>query len=1738
MCKFQWIEKLCRWLRIIYCKWDRIPYFVLLLATTNPVLSAIRFQEVTGAAGIDYSGESYGASWGDFDGDALPDLWVNNHLQQPDLYHNNGDGTFTDILLNIWSGIPSDDTHGATWGDFDNDGDQDLIELVGAQGGVGQGPNHLFVNQDNVLIEMAAPLGVDYPLARGRTALWLDWNNDGLLDVLLSSNKRPDGQAPSVLFEQVAGSFQDANTVTGFDVTARSNFSQLSDLNGDGVLDLIVHGINYPQRVYDITQQPFVNLNSTLGLSPQVTNVWDAAIADFNGDLSPDIFLTRVIDGRLVSDVFQEGTTSIKARLLSRKNETGFQFRSAGSVTFALYQTPKATIFIGAQGQNPPGTSFTLSASDAGAWGIRPHIGGTDAGTYIGYDPNTQTWQLLLSTPAGDALNTVIQTVEPVTELVAIGFNPGTPPLSDRMLVHTFSGFEDQTNTAGLDAPTSCYSVVAGDFDNDMDIDLYLVCNRPTANLPNILYENLGSGIFSPVPNAGGAVGSPLGRGENAALADYDNDGFLDIFLTNGMFNDPFNNGPQQLFQNQGNINHWIEIDLEGITSNRDGIGAQVLVTAGGVTQLRERTGGVHRHAQNNKRIHFGLASNTTIDMIEIHWPSGTIQQLESIPADQILLIQEGVASLSIGNILVDERAGTATFTVKLSVPSTQTVTVSYATSDVTAFAGQDYVVQAGQLVFNPGEIRKTVVVNILPDNIDEPDETFRVTLTSAVNAAIASATATGTITQFPIWFQEVSSNAGISFVGQMIGGSWGDLNGDGCPDLWVGNHYDPPSLYLNDCNGAFSDVSTTALVGYPAGHDSHGGAWADFDNDGDQDLFEASGDDFNLLYVNKEGQLEDQANTMGVEGCTFFNDPCPLTRARTPLWLDWNHDGLLDILIAHTTTGGAPPSVLFKQNNNRFEASAASTGFDVTAPAEFARLSDLSGDGKLDLLIHGAQFPNKIYDITSIPLTDLGAITEIPIINNVQDIATADFDGDLANDIFLARAGGGGDVLQPDPNTINLVIGGKNNEKGVTFVSAGNVSFDLQPFKSASKVFIGATGIHPSTTTFTLSTTDPDAWGLQDHTPGAIDGIYIGYDPGTGIWSLLRSNVSDSGLWVQIQASEIITGMAPVNLQPFSPTKSNVLLRNTGNSFIDNSIQAGLTERANCYSVGSGDFDNDMDVDLYLVCNRPAGNVSNLLYANQGDGTFIPVPQNGGAAASTMGWGSGVAIADYDNDGFLDLFVTNSGWTPPFLGPHQLFRNTRNSNHWLEIDLEGVVSNRDGIGARILLTTPDGKTQIREQDNGVHRYSQNYQRVHFGLGNNTTIKQLLIEWPDSTSQIIENIAPDQILHVIEPVNPPLQGKPAYQFGINAGIYLWKDFFDTPYHLRVNGGGIKSVFNLKLVSTQALVQAQPIQLETSDFWQKTGYGFTLNSLVNAQDDAVDFQLANGAKALISVSQDGLSNPRQVHVGSTGSPLSPAGFIQRVDSLPPRPDFVVGEDLGLFFGRGLLPNSVEARLSGDGPRRMAGISLISSTPLVNVTPLSLELDDVLLQPSPNSVYIDGWLGPKWDGVDISLAGDSNIGFAYRQDGLLSPDNISSQPTLGATAYWLPLAEPYGAPDYDPVLDEGLFLWKDNGGKWHLRATAGTSRQYVGRLISDTPLLTVEPFDLEFSWGDVLDSSDPTQIAFVMNVVNSRQDGFDFEFPAGASVRFELDKPAIEAAKLVRIGQNQWPVNALPLDLTGW
>ena len=161
------------------------------------------------------------------------------------------------------------------------------------------------------------------------------------------------------------------------------------------------------------------------------------------------------------------------------------------------------------------------------------------------------------------------------------------------------------------------------------------VQTRLTYRQRPLLFRNLRDGRFLPMGREAGPALEQAYAGRGGAAIDYDNDGDLDLVMTE-------NGGPAHLLRNQGgNRNNWIQVRLTGTVSNRDGIGALVTMKSGSTTQRRYRRTGSSYLSQSDPRLFFGLGDSTSVDRLEVRWPSGAEQVLQNVPAGRLLVVTE-----------------------------------------------------------------------------------------------------------------------------------------------------------------------------------------------------------------------------------------------------------------------------------------------------------------------------------------------------------------------------------------------------------------------------------------------------------------------------------------------------------------------------------------------------------------------------------------------------------------------------------------------------------------------------------------------------------------------------------------------------------------------------------------------------------------------------------------------------------------------------------------------------------------------------------------------------------------------------------------------------------------------------------------------------------------------------------------------------------------------------------------
>ena len=757
-------------------------------------------------------------------------------------------------------------------------------------------------------------------------------------------------------------------------------------------------------------------------------------------------------------------------------------------------------------------------------------------------------------------------------------------------------------------------------------------------------------------------------------------------------------------------------------------------------------------------------------------------------------------------------------------------------------------------------------------------------------------------ISHAQIAFTDVSAAAGVAHRGESYGASWGDLDGDGYPDIFASNHRQQPSLFLNRRDGTFVDTGAQVLPwrNRPRA-DTHGGTFADFDNDGDQDLLVSTGQgNTPQLLVNESARLVERSIERGL-GVTNIG-------GRLPVWLDYNRDGLLDFVM----TQYAGIARLYRQ-----EPGGAFT--ETTAEAQllckrfhYGHLFDLTGDGTLDLLCADERFfPQKIYDTVPLPWAAVydsaSPAGNLPLVERVADSVVGDFNNDGYMDLFVL----GG--VQLRPTTVDRSSGTSfeanltGGTKGVRFVSSGVVTLTFDWSKRSeksgldlTKIRIGALGRNPTALPIVLDPADPGVHGVPPApvAESALPEMQIGFDPALQQWTIViqtkltptSANIF-SEAYLQVSSTAHVSKLTATGRWPSDKPARPTLLLYTPLGFVDGTDAAGLGAPLQCGGVTAGDFDNDTDLDLYLTCRTGAANIPNVLYQNQGNGTFVAVAGAGGAAGpvgTAVATGAGTAdtaiTADYDLDGFLDLFVTNGFSLRPleYGGESKLFRNAGNANHWVQVDLVGTTTNREAVGARVYATA-GGATQVRVQNSAYHRWAQDFKRTHFGLGAATTV-DLRVEWPSGAVESFAAVPVDQIYRITEgsglaaltPGSAPVYacGAPPIDGAVDAAVFLWRDCPSGEWRLKTTAAGGHVAYAGRLSSAASFVSVKGQGLDALDTLDTTtspnAVAFTFDS-TGTGTDGVNVLTQEGASACLEVTSPPGAG---VYYGPFRVPLTP------------------------------------------------------------------------------------------------------------------------------------------------------------------------------------------------------------------------------------------------------------------------
>ncbi len=617
----------------------------------------VTFERADSAWGVCVVLPSYGPTCGDYDADGFPDVFAGNHGGMPHLFHNQAGSGFDDRWEDAgiaWAG----DRHGAAWGDYDNDGWRDLYVAVGAEHGEGLGYNQLYHNLDGAhFADVALISGTIDSTGRGRFPHWIDADNDGWLDLFVTNM-----DTPNRLFHNLGdGTFTPVEDAGGID-SGGLMYAGWTCLDDDVHMDVALSGDDGVQLALfrNRGDGTFEDISAASGLPTNLWFVQSLCWFDYDNDADQDLYLGRGFYSDVADAIWYDAESALFYFNMPKwaTDEDGLDgvdlTATANGLEIGLHVDwtgyDFSSIYLGAACEHP--SSFPFTVLDGQHLGEPSYTPGVDFGCYIWQDAPGGAWHFRASTDYAkrhifgakivvlDGGITALDTVR--TEVLGLD-----PEISNRLFRNNGNGtFAEVTHTAGVGDTSDSRTVIAADFDNDGWPDLYVVNARNVAgifsqNQPNRLYRNNGNGTFSDVAAAAGVTCEVPGTGAGASWADFDDDGFLDLYVTNGWGVYPFRDGPHVVYRNQGNGNHWVKVRLVGVLSNRDATGTRVRLVAGGREQWRVQNGGVADMSQSSMAIHFGLGDATVVDSLTFYWPSGIVETYTELAADQTYEIVE-----------------------------------------------------------------------------------------------------------------------------------------------------------------------------------------------------------------------------------------------------------------------------------------------------------------------------------------------------------------------------------------------------------------------------------------------------------------------------------------------------------------------------------------------------------------------------------------------------------------------------------------------------------------------------------------------------------------------------------------------------------------------------------------------------------------------------------------------------------------------------------------------------------------------------------------------------------------------------------------------------------------------------------------------------------------------------------------------------------------------------------------
>ncbi len=815
------------------------------------------------------------------------------------------------------------------------------------------------------------------------------------------------------------------------------------------------------------------------------------------------------------------------------------------------------------------------------------------------------------------------------------------------------------------------WSVGCGDLDNDGFVDVFasngmtrsfndsdvpfsksmlvgrshfdLYKDRPTRLERNLAYRNTGDLGFEDVGESWGL--SHLGMSFGSVMVDLDRDGDLDLVVTNL-------NEPVSLYKNHSSdrkLGNWVEFALQGTESNRFGLGAVVRVKTPKRTLVRQLFPSAGYGACRDGLVHFGLGRDESVLAVELVWPSGKVQVIEDLEINRLHTLVE---------------------------PSESSVATPVSKAEGSKAEGS----KADGSKVAPSQA-KTLFVE-----------------SKALAAAVHSENVFDDFALQPLLPNKLSRLG--------PGMAWGDIDGDGDDDVFVGGATGFAShLFRNDGKGAFVALKDAALLRDARAEDM-GALFFDADGDGDLDLYVASGGG---RYPTGFPLLRDRLYINDGQGVFAKAPPTamPITKDSGSVVsaCDFDRDGDLDLFVGSRFIRGsyplAPTSHLLRNDGGSFRdvIEEVAPGLVKAGMVTSALWSDANGDGWTDLLVTYEWGPVRVFMNRAGTLTDQTEAAGLTALTGWWNgIAGRDIDGDQDIDYVITNFGLNTKYHASATKPAQLYYGDFGGDGQMSLVEAEFEDDHLFPVRGK--------GCSSNAMPFLRKKFDTyEAFGLA-----VLPDIYS------------KETLAKAHHFA-------------------ATTLSSGVLINDGSGHFSFRVLPRLAQIAPGFGVTLTEVNGDGHADICLAQNfygpqvetgQMDGGLSLILHG-RGDGSFDSVwPARSGL--SIPGDAKSLTTADIDGDGRLDLAVGLNN------GTLMCFEATDAGAAPITVRLRGAPGNPTAVGARVTVHLKGGAMQTAEVYAGGGYLSQSAPVLAFGVGGGE-LKAVEVRWPSGETTRKEAVA-------------------------------------------------------------------------------------------------------------------------------------------------------------------------------------------------------------------------------------------------------------------------------------------------------------------------------------------------------------------------------------------------------------